>query len=83
MEPLTNEPPMNSLCNPNAHLSRRTLLGAGGGALMMSSLARSLTLASEQAASDAARPKSVILLWMEGGPSQLETFDPHPGGKIG
>jgi hypothetical protein len=23
--------------------------------------------------------KSIILLWMQGGPSQLETFDPHPG----
>ena len=26
--------------------------------------------------------QSVILLWMQGGPSQLETFDPHPGTKI-
>ncbi len=25
----------------------------------------------------------MILLWLEGGPSQLETFDPHPGGKYG
>ena len=24
----------------------------------------------------------MILLWMAGGPSQLETFDPHPGKKI-
>ncbi|GAG26996.1 unnamed protein product, partial [marine sediment metagenome] len=32
---------------------------------------------------DPARPKNVILLWLDGGPSQLETFDPHPGGKIG
>jgi Protein of unknown function (DUF1501) len=23
--------------------------------------------------------QSIILLWMQGGPSQLETFDPHPG----
>ena len=23
--------------------------------------------------------RSVILLWLAGGPSQLETFDPHPG----
>jgi hypothetical protein len=29
------------------------------------------------------RPKSLITLWMGGGPSQLETFDPHPGTKIG
>jgi len=26
---------------------------------------------------------SVIVLWLAGGPSQLETFDPHPGVKIG
>ena len=26
--------------------------------------------------------QSVILLWLAGGPSQLETFDPHPGAKI-
>jgi hypothetical protein len=29
------------------------------------------------------REKSLIVLWMEGGPSQLETWDPHPGTKIG
>ncbi|HLJ12312.1 MAG TPA: DUF1501 domain-containing protein [Planctomycetaceae bacterium] len=29
------------------------------------------------------RPKSLITLWMAGGPSQLETFDPHPGPRIG
>src|SRR5258708_19848172 len=28
------------------------------------------------------RPKSLITLWMGGGPSQLETFDPHPGKTI-
>ena len=26
--------------------------------------------------------RSVILLWLAGGPSQLETFDPHPESKI-
>lgn len=29
------------------------------------------------------RPKNLIFLWLQGGPSQLETFDPHPGKKIG
>ncbi|MEX0586971.1 MAG: DUF1501 domain-containing protein, partial [Pirellulales bacterium] len=28
------------------------------------------------------RPKSIIVLWLAGGPSQLETFDPHPGTNI-
>ncbi len=27
--------------------------------------------------------RSVIMLWLQGGPSQLETFDPHPGSPIG
>ncbi|HLY10905.1 MAG TPA: DUF1501 domain-containing protein [Planctomycetota bacterium] len=30
-----------------------------------------------------ATAKSVILLWMQGGPSQLETFDPKPGTETG
>lgn len=71
------------LCDPAAHLSRRTLLGAGGGALMMSTLARSLARADEVGLTDSAKPRNVILLWLEGGPSQLETFDPHAGSKIG
>ena len=29
------------------------------------------------------RPKSMILLWLQGGPSQLETFDPHPDSAVG
>src|SRR5260370_8154136 len=28
------------------------------------------------------RAQSIIVLWMQGGPSQLETFDPHPGARI-
>ena len=29
------------------------------------------------------RPRSLITLWLSGGPSQLETWDPHPGTKVG
>lgn len=43
-------------------------------------VAESLALAEEQSRSG--RPRSVILLWLAGGPSQLETFDPHPGKSI-
>jgi len=50
---------------------------------MMSAIARRLAWADDQGVTDSARPKSVILLWLEGGPSQLETFDPHPGGVYG
>ena len=28
------------------------------------------------------RAKNVIFLWLQGGPPQLETFDPHPGTAI-
>jgi hypothetical protein len=31
----------------------------------------------------AARARAVILLWMQGGPSQLDTFDPKPGAETG
>ena len=71
------------LCDPVTHLSRRTLLGAGGGAWLMSAVARRLALADETGLTPQGRPRSVILLWLEGGPSQLETFDPHAGKRIG
>lgn len=74
------------LCNPRTHLSRRRLFGAGigvtGGA-MMSALARRLAIAAETASDRSKPPMSVIALWLEGGPSQLETFDPHPGTVVG
>ncbi len=49
----------------------------------MSAIASRLALADEQGETDPARPLSVILLWLEGGPSQLETFDPHAGTLYG
>ena len=77
------DPAEQSLCDVNRHMSRRTILGAGLGSLTLSTLARRLAWADEVGITDRARPKSVILLWMQGGPSQLETFDPHVGSKIG
>jgi hypothetical protein len=29
------------------------------------------------------RPRSLLVVWLAGGPSQLETFDPHPGAAAG
>lgn len=29
------------------------------------------------------RQKSLLVVWLEGGPSQLETWDPHPNGTVG
>ena len=57
-------------------IGRRTFLGAG---LAATVLAR--TLAALQAAPR--RVKGVIWLWMGGGMSQWETWDPKPGTKVG
>jgi hypothetical protein len=50
---------------------------------MLSMIANRLAWADVSGGTDRARPKNVILLWLEGGPSQLETFDPHAGTMIG
>jgi hypothetical protein len=39
-------------------------------------------LLADQAERTRGPAQSVIMLWLDGGPSQLETFDPHPGTKI-
>ena len=72
---------LNSICNGQRHFHRRTLLRGLSGGLFLSPLAGILARAAEE--NPAARPKSVIMLWLEGGASQLETFDPHPGTLIG
>src|SRR5688500_12102447 len=68
-----------------AHFNRRTLLKAAGlsGPCWLAPLAdRPAGAAEKEPRGKPAR--SVIVLWMQGGPSQLETFDPHPdpGSKI-
>ena len=78
-----NQSNANQLCSPGVHLSRRTILGAGAGSALLSSIAGKLA-ASERAGKNETSPaKKVILLWLTGGPSQLETFDPHAGTRIG
>lgn len=73
-------PELPNFCGP-AHFSRRSLLQAAG-----LSGATWLTPFADLLAVDAERPnrreKSVILLWLAGAPSQLETFDPHPDSPI-
>ncbi|RCS46074.1 DUF1501 domain-containing protein [Bremerella cremea] len=69
-------------CGTSAHFRRRTLLGAGAGLAWLTPLSQLLAVSADRKGSSS-RPKSVIVLWMQGGPSQLETWDPHPGKKIG
>jgi len=54
-------------------ISRRSLVQAGFlGALGLSTLGHASVAAAAQ------RPKSIILLWLWGGPPHLDTFDPKP-----
>jgi hypothetical protein len=56
---------------------KRALFGAAGAALMGRGLAAAQP-ATAPAAPPAAKAKAVIQLWLWGGPSQLDTFDPKP-----
>jgi len=70
-------------CDSYRQMSRRGALQAGGmaaGGFSLTGFAESLARAAEDKNS---RPKSLIMIWLQGGPSQLETFDPHPGTLIG
>lgn len=74
----------NLPCGGLDHVRRRSFLQAAGGAAglaWLTPLAETLGRAEEQGAKTP--PKSLIVLWLQGGPSQLETFDPHPGTEIG
>jgi len=64
-------------------LKKGSLTAFAAGSLW-TTLAESLALAnSKNNTKPSGRPKSMIVLWMQGGPSQLETFDPHPNSPIG
>ena len=72
----------NAGCGSNEHVNRRSLLKLAGlsGLSWLTPLATGLARQKEQSKVDQAR--SLIVLWLEGAPSQLETFDPHPGAEI-
>lgn len=68
-------------CRGYQRVTRRSWLGIGsGGILSLTGLAEKLAVASQKQGSP---PKSLLVLWLQGGPSQYETFDPHPGTKYG
>lgn len=71
-------------CGTADHFTRRTLLktlGAAGLSAWLTPVARLLARAEGKA--PRGHPAgSVIILWMAGAPSQLETFDPHPHSRI-
>ncbi len=58
------------------------------GGLGLTSIAERLARAGESPREDShgkasKTARSLIVLWLQGGPSQLDTFDPHPGTEIG
>jgi hypothetical protein len=70
-------------CKPGEHLCARRMFlqGIAVGGLAFGGFGR--LFAAENAAVAARRQKHVILLWMSGGPSQFETWDPKPGAPTG
>ncbi len=62
--------------------SRREFLRLSAAALGLSFAVPGLELRAANARG-AERRKSFLTIWLAGGPSQLETWDPHPGTKIG
>ena len=69
-------------CGSRSHFDRRTILKMAGlsGLSWLTPMANCLARADE--ANPREKAKSLIVLWLEGAPSQLETFDPHPGTEI-
>jgi Protein of unknown function (DUF1501) len=58
------------------------------GGIGLTSIAESLARSSDSPRENASgrqskKARSMIVLWLQGGPSQLDTFDPHPGTLIG
>jgi hypothetical protein len=73
------------LMNCSHGVDRRSFLRRAGmstvGLSLYQAICRSEAASREGLAPPSAR-KSLIIIWLDGGPSQLDTFDPHPGKKI-
>jgi len=72
------------MSGPNS-LTRRELLrlGAASGCLLFAGGRLAWAQGAPEAEAKGPRAPAIIVVWLAGGPSQLETFDPHPGGPIG
>jgi hypothetical protein len=62
----------------STRLARRDLLKLSAAGVVGYSMSGWLETLASHAAQDPGRRKSCILLWMSGGPSQIDTFDPKP-----
>lgn len=76
-------------CGCGAPVGRRDFvrialgMGAAAGLAAKFGTPAAAAAARECALPGPARGKAVILLWMQGGPSQIDTFDPKPGTETG
>jgi len=70
---------------PSQVIGRRSFIAGGLGAALSSAIPAWQLRAIEQSASGRKKgaAKACILLWMNGGPSHIDTFDPKPGTKTG
>src|SRR4051812_23570690 len=64
-----------------AELTRRDFLKFSAAGAALTSMSGWLGVMAADAAKTGVKHKSCILLWMEGGPSQKDTFDMKPGTK--
>src|SRR5262245_47557663 len=68
-------------CNGN-HLQRRDFLRLGALSFLGIDLAQYLTMkdatAADRARGDKKKAEACVLLWLDGGPSQVDTWDPKP-----
>jgi hypothetical protein len=63
-------------------ISRRALLQVGASAVLGLSLPALLRQREMVRAASATNVKSVMLLWLWGGPAQLDTWDPKPNAPV-
>ncbi|MFK7768760.1 MAG: DUF1501 domain-containing protein [Mariniblastus sp.] len=77
-----SQQPEDYSCGSRSHFDRRTVLKMAGlsGLSWLTPMATSLARSDER--DTRGKAKSLIVLWMEGAPSQLEMFDPHPDTEI-
>src|SRR5687767_14752985 len=63
-------------------VSRRNCIKLGLGGLLAGGLVGALRGTANAAASSKRQAKACILIWMDGGPSHYETFDPKPEAPV-
>ncbi|QEH34111.1 hypothetical protein OJF2_26450 [Aquisphaera giovannonii] len=74
---------MDYSSSPAGRVTRRQMLRLASWGALAGSASGWIENLAAKAATDPRRRKACILLWMSGGPSQIDTFDPKPGHENG